>query len=96
MRYGCLQKSHRRRAIRCTIGSGETAMQNIEEIADKLKQLPDEQQDEVADFVDFLLSRLPALPEAERALRETAGIWKGEADGLAFEDTLRQQWERRR
>ena len=52
-------------------------MQNIEEIADKLKQLPDEQQDEVADFVDFLLSRLHAVPEAEQALRETAGIWKG-------------------
>ena len=71
-------------------------MQNIEAIADKLKQLPDEQQDEVADFVEFLLSRLPAGPEPEQALRETAGIWKGEADGIAYEDTLRQQWERRR
>jgi hypothetical protein len=60
-----------------------------------LKQLPDEQQDEVADFVDFLLSRLPASPEAEQALRETAGILKGEAEGTAFEDMMRKQWERR-
>jgi hypothetical protein len=71
-------------------------MQNIEEIADKLKHLPDEQQDEGADFVDFLLSRLPASPEAEQVLRETAGIWKGEADGLAYEDLMRKQWEQQR
>ena len=65
-------------------------MQNIEEIADKLKRLPDEQQDEVADFVDFLLSRLHATQE-EQVLSDTAGIWKGEVDGTAYEDTLREQ-----
>lgn len=71
-------------------------MQNIEEIADKLKRLPDQQRDEVADFVDFLLSRLPATPEAEQALGDTAGIWKGEANGIAYEDALRSQWKQQR
>ncbi|MFL6215390.1 MAG: DUF2281 domain-containing protein [Blastocatellia bacterium] len=70
-------------------------MQNIEKIADKLKRLPNEQQDEVADFVDFLLSRLHATTQEEQALSDTAGIWKGEADGTAYEDTMREQWKQR-
>jgi mRNA-degrading endonuclease RelE of RelBE toxin-antitoxin system len=69
-------------------------MQNVEEIANKLKRLPDQQQDEVADFVDFLLSRLPTPPQAEQALNDTAGIWEGEVDGVTYENAMRNQWER--
>lgn len=71
-------------------------MQNTETITDKLKQLPDEQQNEVSDFVDFLLSRHRTSPDTARVLRETAGIWKGEVDGITYEDDMRKQWERRR
>ena len=71
-------------------------MQNTDELAEKLKRLPDESQHEVADFVDFLMSRIPGTPDAARVLRETAGMWKGEADGLAYENALREQWKRRR
>jgi len=34
-------------------------MQNTDNLTEKLKRLPDEHQNEVADFVDFLLSRIP-------------------------------------
>ena len=68
-----------------------TAMQNTDNLTEKLKRLPDEHQHEVADFVDFLLMRIPDTPDAARVLRETAGIWKGETDGIAYEDALREQ-----
>ena len=71
-------------------------MQNIENLTEKLKQLPDENQHEVADFVDFLLSRVPETPDATRVLRESAGVWKGELDGIAYENAVRKQWEHRR
>jgi mRNA-degrading endonuclease RelE of RelBE toxin-antitoxin system len=71
-------------------------MQNTDNLTEKLKPLPDEHQNEVADFVDFLLSRIPDTPDAARVLRETAGIWKGEADGIAYENALREQWKQRR
>jgi mRNA-degrading endonuclease RelE of RelBE toxin-antitoxin system len=71
-------------------------MQNTDNLTEKLKRLPDEHQNEVADFVDFLLSRIPDTPDAARVLRETAGIWKGEADGIAYENALREQWKQRR
>jgi mRNA-degrading endonuclease RelE of RelBE toxin-antitoxin system len=70
-------------------------MQNTDNLAEKLKRLPEEDQHEVADFIDFLLSRIPDTPDATRALRDTAGIWKGEADGIAYENALREQWNRR-
>ena len=71
-------------------------MQNIEMIASKLKQLPDEQQNEVSDFVDFLLSRQPVSRDTARVLRESAGVWKDEVDGITYEDAMRNQWKRRR
>jgi hypothetical protein len=67
-------------------------MQNSENLNDKLKRLPDEHQQEVADFVDFLLSPVSDTPDAGRVLRETAGIWKGEVDDISYEDALREQW----
>jgi len=71
-------------------------MQDLEALTNKLKQLPDEQQSEVADFVDFLLLRLPEPPDAARTLCETAGIWKDEVDGITYEDNMRKQWGHRR
>jgi len=71
-------------------------MQNTDNLTEKLKRLPDEHQNEVADFVDFLLSRIPYTPDAARVSRETAGIWKGEAEGIAYENALREQWKQRR
>lgn len=50
----------------------------------------------MADFVDFLLPRIPDTPDAARVLRETAGIWKGEADGIAYENAFPEQWKQRR
>jgi uncharacterized protein DUF2281 len=73
----------------------EPIMQNTDELTEKLKRLPDESQHEVADFVDFLMSRVPGTPNAARVLRETSGMWKGEADGLSYENALREQWKRR-
>ena len=70
-------------------------MQILETISLKLKLLPDDKQVEVADFIDFLLSRLYEEPDAEQILDETSGIWAGELDGVAYEDQMRQQWERR-
>lgn len=70
-------------------------MHNPDNLAEKLKRLPDEHQHEVVDFVDFLLSRIPDSPDLDPVLRETAGIWKGEADGTAYEDALREQWKQR-
>ena len=70
-------------------------MQNAD-ITEKLKRLPDEHQREVADFVDFLLSRIPDTPDAAQVFRETSGLWKGEADGITYENALREQWKRRR
>jgi mRNA-degrading endonuclease RelE of RelBE toxin-antitoxin system len=66
-------------------------MQNTD-LTEKLKRLPEEHQREVADFVDFLLSRTPDTPDATRVLRETAGLWRGETDGITYENTLREQW----
>jgi len=66
-------------------------MQNTDNLTEKLKQLPDEHQREVSDFVDFLLSRIPDTTDAGRVLQETAGLWKGEADGIAYENALREQ-----
>lgn len=68
-------------------------MQN-KDLTEKLKRLPDEHQHEVADFVDFLLSRTPDRTDAARVLRETAGIWKGEVEGIAYKNALREQWKR--
>ncbi|HEY3139458.1 MAG TPA: DUF2281 domain-containing protein [Blastocatellia bacterium] len=70
-------------------------MQNLD-VSEKLKQLPEEYQIEVADFVDFLLSRVPDRPDAARVLRETAGIWKDELNGVDYENALREQWKHRR
>ena len=70
-------------------------MQN-KDLTEKLKRLPEEDQHKVADFVDFLLSRSADTPDATRVLRETAGLWKGEADGIAYENALREQWKQRR
>jgi len=66
------------------------------DLGEKLKRLSAEQQHEVADFVDFLLSRTPDTMDAARVLRETAGLWKGEVDGITYENALREQWKRRR
>jgi hypothetical protein len=74
----------------------ETPMQNPEKLTDKLKQLPDADQQEIGDFVDLLLSRTRDVPDYARVLQETAGMWKGEADGIAYEDALREQWRQRR
>jgi mRNA-degrading endonuclease RelE of RelBE toxin-antitoxin system len=71
-------------------------MQSLKSLTSKLKQLPDEQQREVVDFVDFLLSRVSEPVDAARVLRETAGIWKDEVDGITYENRMRRQWERRR
>lgn len=71
-------------------------MQSLKSLTSKLKQLPDEQRREVVDFVDFLLSRVSKPVDAARVLRETAGIWKDEVDGITYENRMRQQWERRR
>ena len=71
-------------------------MQNIEQLKDKLAQLPEEQQREIGDFVDFLLSRLPKSVDPNRILRETSGIWKNEVDGVTYEDAMRAQWKERR
>ncbi|MEW6129460.1 MAG: DUF2281 domain-containing protein [Acidobacteriota bacterium] len=70
-------------------------MQNLEELTDKLTQLPEDKQREVADYVDFLISRLPKSLNANRILRETSGIWKDEMNGIAYENALRRQWKER-
>ena len=71
-------------------------MQNTNSLTEKLKRLPDEDHHEVADFIDFLLSRMPDARDAARVLRETAGIWKDEADRVAYENAIREQWKLRR
>ena len=71
-------------------------MQKTDNLTEKLKRLPDEHQHEINDFVDFLLSRIPDTPDAARVLRETAGMWKGEAEGIVYENALRERWKRRR
>jgi hypothetical protein len=70
-------------------------MQNTD-LTEKLKRLPEEHQHEAADFVDFLLSRTPATPNATRVFRETAGLWKNEVSGITYENVLREQWKQRR
>jgi hypothetical protein len=89
----CVDGAHNLHGI---ASNKRTGMQNTDNLTEKLKRLPDEHQHEVADFVDFLLSRIPETPDAARVLRETAGIWKGEVDGIVYENALREQWKQRR
>ena len=73
-------------------------MTNVEALTTKLRLLPDDKQSEVADFVDFLLTRLSQTTQEEafdQALQETAGLWPDELDGVAYEDQMRQQWQGR-
>lgn len=88
----CVDGAHN---LHVTASNKRTGMQNTDNLTEKLKRLPDEHQHEIADFVDFLLSRIPEAPDAALVLRETAGIWKGEADGIVYENALREQWKRR-
>lgn len=37
-----------------------------------------------------------AAPSIETLLRQTAGIWKGERDGLEYQRRLRAEWEEER
>lgn len=77
------------------IAAVEICMETIEIITRKIQQLPYEKQIEVANFVDFLLSRAPDETDFEQTLNETAGIWKDELDGVAYEDQMRRQWASR-
>ncbi len=73
-------------------------MTSVEALTTKLQRLPDDKQIEVADFVDFLLTRLSPTAQEEpfdQALQETAGLWPDELDGIAYEDKIRQQWQGR-
>jgi hypothetical protein len=73
-------------------------MTNVETLSLKLARLPEEKQNEVADFIDFLLAKLaPETPADafDQALQETAGIWPDLPDGVVYEDQLRQQWQGR-
>jgi hypothetical protein len=73
-------------------------MTDVETLTTKLRLLPDDKQAEVADFIDFLLSRLSPDAQADdfdQALSETAGLWPDLPDGLAYEDQLRRQWQNR-
>ena len=66
------------------------------ELTEKLKGLPEEHQHEVAGFVDFLLSRTSDTLDAAGVLRGSAGMWKGEAEGIAYENAQREQWKQQR
>jgi hypothetical protein len=72
----------------------EKGMQS-KDLGEKLKRLSAEQQHEVVDFLDSLLSRTPDAPDTARVLRETAGLWEGEIDGITYENALREQRKQR-
>jgi hypothetical protein len=82
------------------IDSKENEMTRIEEIQDRLRQLPPEKQGEVFDFVSFLQQQLTASQQhlKQGSLREhpAFGSWRGRrVDALSYQRTLRSEWDDR-
>jgi hypothetical protein len=73
----------------------------LEQIQQRLEQLPPEKQSEVLDFVTFLGQRLStkleSLPEKRSLQAHPAfGSWKTRTlDALEYEQTLRREWDSR-
>jgi len=70
-----------------------------EQIQKYVNQLPPEKQSEVLDFVTFLQKRVGvSQPARRRSLRRhpAFGSWRGrKIDALAYEQTLRAEWDSR-
>jgi hypothetical protein len=70
-----------------------------EQIQKYVNQLPPEKQNEVLDFVTFLQKRMVvSQPARRRSLRRhpAFGSWRGrKIDALAYEQTLRAEWDPR-
>jgi len=72
----------------------------VEQIQQRLLQLPPVEQREVLDFVTFLQQRYASKvvhPETRRLSRHPAfGSWKSrKIDALAYEQALRAEWDAR-
>lgn len=70
-----------------------------EQIQKYVKQLPPEKQSEVLDFVAFLQKQVTvSRPTRRRSLHKhpAFGSWRGrKIDALAYEQTLRSEWDSR-
>lgn len=70
-----------------------------EQIQKYVKQLPPEKQSEVLDFAAFLQKQVAiSQPVRRRSLRShpAFGSWRGrKIDALAYEQTLRSEWDSR-
>ncbi len=71
----------------------------LEQIQQQLRTLPPEKQSEVLDFVTFLQNRAAISRTADlRSLRKhpAFGSWRRrKIDALAYEQTLRAEWDSR-
>jgi hypothetical protein len=72
----------------------------LEQIQQQLRNLPPEKQREVLDFVTFLQQRAAVVGPSRksRSLREhpAFGSWRErEIDALAYQQTLRAEWDKR-
>jgi len=75
-------------------------MSRVDEIQERLRQLPLEKQSEVLDFVSFLQQQLKASQRCPRqgSLREhpAFGSWRGRGvDALSYQRTIRAEWDNR-
>jgi hypothetical protein len=71
----------------------------MEQIQDRVRQLPPEKQSEVLDFITLLQQQLAASsqPAPQRSLRRhpAFGSWRGrKIDALQYEQALRAEWDR--
>lgn len=74
-------------------------MSLLDEIRDRLRQLPPEKQSEVLDFVTFLQQKQADAPQPapKRLLRQhpAFGSWRGRnIDALRYQQALRAEWDR--
>jgi len=83
----------------CLFLGKEPYMTLAEQIQQYVNQLPPEKQIEVLDFVAFLQKRMAVTqPARRRSLRKhpAFGSWHGrKIDALAYEQTLRSEWDSR-
>jgi hypothetical protein len=70
----------------------------MEQIQNRLRQLPPEKQREVLDFIASLQQQMAASsqPATQRSLRQhpAFGSWRGrKIDALQYEQALRAEWD---
>lgn len=77
----------------------EGTLSLIEQIQDRVRQLPPDKQSEVLDFITFLQQQMAAVPQpaGQHSLRQhpAFGSWRGrKIDALQYEQALRAEWDR--